>query len=273
MIEVLSIGDKLVPGEYRIHSRFSKAVNFECGDELAIVTQEEIGSGPINLVTRGVDFGAVQSLRIDENRLFIDDNEFRFDDRVRFQSELVFTEEPEPMNLFSNLQAYKDALISYSPPKSLAILIEPQWISEFRGVHEKFLFAQSKSAALCMQQGKVLACVRGMRGLGIGLTPSGDDFNAGIMAAYGTAGKIMGRDYSDLINDIYANAIGKNLLSNAFLKCARDGRFTECQKVLLTALLFESEDKINSCTRELCRIGETSGADWGVGVFFTFNRI
>ncbi len=273
MIEVLSIGDKLVPGRYRVHSRFSKAANFECNGELIAVVTEDVGSGPINLVARGINFDAVQALEIDECRLFIDDNEFPCDGRTRFHSELVFFEEPEPLVLFSNLQTFKDALIAYSPPKSLAVLIEPGYLTDLRGAREIMMFAQSKSASRYMQQGQTIIGVRMMRGLGIGLTPSGDDFNTGMIAAYKAAEKVFGRDYSGLVNDIYANAIGKNLLSNAFLKCARDGCYTEHQKALLMALIFESNDKIDSCTKQLCQIGETSGADWGVGVFLTFNRI
>jgi hypothetical protein len=273
MIEVLSIGDKIGSGQYQAHSRFSKAVNFRNGEEMVAIVNLEIGSGPINLVTRGVDFDTVQSLQIDNDRLSIDNNEFRFENMIRYQSELVFPEEPDPNTLFSNLQTFKEALIVHSPPKSLTLLIDPGPISQFWGNREKFLFIRFKGALQFMKQGQVEKGVRAMRGLGIGLTPSGDDFNAGMMAAYRAAEKIFDRDYSELINDIYASAIGGNFISNAFLRCARDGCFSEIQKTLMIALVCKSDKEIDTCTRELCKTGETSGADWGVGVFMTFNRI
>jgi hypothetical protein len=273
MIEVLSIGDKISPGQYQAHSRFSKAVNFKNGEEMIAVVNEEIGSGPINLVTRGVDFNAVQSLQIDQNLLLIDGNEIRYESNIRYQSKLDFPEEPDPNTLFINLQTFKDALIAHSPPKSLTILIEPGPISQFWGKREKFLYIRFKGALKLMNQRRMSEGVRAMRGLGIGLTPSGDDFNAGMLAVYRAAEKIFGRDYSELINDIYAGAIGGNFISNAFLRCARDGCFTETQKALMIALVSKSDDEINTCTKELCKTGKTSGADWGVGVFMTFNRI
>lgn len=273
MIEVLSIGDKIIAGQYQVHSRFSKAVNFKNGEEMVALVNEEIGSGPINLVMRGIDFGAVQSLQIDEDRLLIDEQEFSCNDNIRFSSELVFSEDPDPNVLFNNLRLFKDALMLHSPPKSLTQLIETSPISEFWGSREKMLYIRFNGALKLMNQRRMSEGVRAMRGLGIGLTPSGDDFNAGMMSAYRAAEIVFGRDYCELINDIYAGAIGGNFISNAFLRCARDGCFTETQKALMIALVCKSDEEINTCTKELCKTGETSGSDWGVGVFMTFNRI
>jgi hypothetical protein len=273
MIEVVSVGDKIVSGGYQVHSRFSKAVNFQCGESLASLVIEEVGAGPVNLVTRGIDFTLVQSLQIDNDRLLIDGNEFRYEDLNRYKSELVLSEEADPGILFLHLPIFKDALIAYSPPQSLTLLIEPGPTAEFWGNREKYLSLRFYGALKFMKQGEVKRGVRAIRGLGIGLTPSGDDFIAGMMAAYRTAEKLFCRDYSDLINEIYANATCGNLISNSFLKCARDGCFMEPQKNLLIALVSGSDEEVDSCTRELCGIGATSGADWGVGVYRTFNQI
>lgn len=273
MIEILSIGDKISVGQYLAHSRFSKAVNFKNGEEMVAVVNEEIGSGPINLVTRGVDFGAVDSLQVDDYRLLIDGNEIRYESTIRYQSKLEFPEEPDPNMVFLNLQIFKEALVKYSPPKSLTQLIETSPISEFWGSFEKTLYLRFKSALKLMNLGRIREGVQAMRGLGFGLTPGGDDFNAGMISAYKAAEIVFGRDYSELINDIYTSAIGGNFISNAFLRCARDGCFTETQKALMIALVCKSDEEIDTCIKALCTTGATSGADWGIGVFMTFNRI
>jgi hypothetical protein len=273
MIEIISVGDKIISGRYQIHSRFSRAVNFQCGDSLASLVNEEVGAGPVNLVTRGIDFNTVQSIQIDNERLLIDSNEFRCEDLNRYKSELVFPDGADPNILFLNLQTFKEALIAYSLPKSLTLLIEPGSTFEFWGNREKYLYLRFNGALKFMKQGELKKGVCAIRGLGIGLTPSGDDFIAGMMAAYRAAEQLFYRDYSDLINEIYTNAIGGNLISNSFLLCARDGCFTEIQKNLMIALACGSDEEVNSFTRELCGIGATSGADWGVGVYKTFNSI
>ena len=47
---LLSIGDQVKPGTYRLHSRFSRAINFERAGRLVSVVDETIGPGPLNIV-------------------------------------------------------------------------------------------------------------------------------------------------------------------------------------------------------------------------------
>jgi hypothetical protein len=274
MIELKSIGDRLKRGRYRVHSRFSRAVNFECDGELATIVDQDIGFGPLNIVASGIDFDSVDLLYINDTSLRFADYEIGYNDDIRFRSILVFPEDPFPPIYFSNLMALQDALKEFAPPKSLALLIDfKRRKFNFYGVLEIGFIMQSRSAFGTMSEGRVVKGVRMMRGLGMGLTPGGDDFNAGVLSAYRVAEKVLGRDHSELIESIYANAIGKNLISNAFLKCARDGCFSERQKALIMAVVFGGEEDVFRGTRRLCEIGETSGADWGAGFYLTLNRI
>jgi hypothetical protein len=49
---LLSIGDQVRPGTYRLHSRFSRAINFDRAGRLVSVVDETIGPGPLNIVIR-----------------------------------------------------------------------------------------------------------------------------------------------------------------------------------------------------------------------------
>ena len=51
---LLSIGDKVRPGTYRFHSRFSCVVNFEHRGHLIAVVDETVGPGPLNIVFRNL---------------------------------------------------------------------------------------------------------------------------------------------------------------------------------------------------------------------------
>ena len=51
-VRLLSIGDQVQPGIYRLHSCFKRAVNYEHRGRLVSVVDESIGPGPLNIVIR-----------------------------------------------------------------------------------------------------------------------------------------------------------------------------------------------------------------------------
>ncbi len=53
-VMLLSIGDQVKPGTYRLHSCFRRAINFEREGRLVSVVDESIGPGPVNIVIRGL---------------------------------------------------------------------------------------------------------------------------------------------------------------------------------------------------------------------------
>jgi len=108
-----------------------------------------------------------------------------------------------------------------------------------------------------------------LRGMGYGLTPAGDDFIAGGVAALYIMQTIFQKDNSDKISQICYRAPGENALSNSFLHCCASGHFPWRMRDLLTAVLYSGRDEIDNQTIGLCEIGATSGADWGVGFYFT----
>ena len=172
-----------------------------------------------------------------------------------------------------NIPIFENALISAAPCKSLAFLIDPKRKADFVTSFEiEFIKRIEKGTALLIA-GNIAEATRVIRGAGPGLTPSGDDFNAGMMIGYRLFEKLMWVDRSKLISEIYSIATGENMISNAYLRCARDGALAEKQKSLLTAIIFQEKEDVVDCTKQVCRIGETSGADWAVGLLITLKRI
>lgn len=101
-------------------------------------------------------------------------------------------------------------------------------------------------------------------GLGIGLTPSGDDFIIGVLAALELYKK------SDIRTRL-AEAVGSNLsatntISAAFLRHAINGRYSER---LLEMLLHPSEGRVVLAAS----VGHSSGADTLFGILFTSNTL
>lgn len=102
----------------------------------------------------------------------------------------------------------------------------------------------------------------GLIGLGIGLTPSGDDFLCGVLAGLLLSGRRDDPLFSALRIKIRENLSGTNDISRAFLQCALDYHFSRSIKELPTA----------ATAGDICRsfgeIGHSSGMDTLCGVLF-----
>lgn len=112
---------------------------------------------------------------------------------------------------------------------------------------------------------------RGIIGFGPGLTPSGDDFLAGVGASliylksyYG----IKNQDFLLPVQLIGEEAIGRTTrVSEEMLKNLSSGRMSRRFINLQEALLSQKGPELRPVLQELDRMGETSGTDHALGVF------
>ncbi len=95
-----------------------------------------------------------------------------------------------------------------------------------------------------------------LAGLGSGLTPAGDDYLLGVIAALWLISD------SERPQEIASIAASKTMsLSAAFLRAARDGEFIEPWHMLTQALTLESEGAIHQAINTITQFGASSGAD------------
>lgn len=121
-----------------------------------------------------------------------------------------------------------------------------------------------------------LSSASSMLGLGPGLTPSCDDFLAGLMVSLTRGGKTLigGRKnernfYKILFREICKAANRKTTTySNHLLAQARGGEGNKATIELIHAILTEDVNRVADCTSSLINIGETSGGDIAVGVYY-----
>ncbi|PKM90382.1 MAG: hypothetical protein CVU85_00775 [Firmicutes bacterium HGW-Firmicutes-10] len=105
-------------------------------------------------------------------------------------------------------------------------------------------------------------------GVGEGLTPSGDDFNCGMLAAQYY---LRGNEYADALKDQLITQISQRIntttiISKEFLVYACQGKFSQMVK----NVLIKSQKEID-VTEEIIKIrdiGHTSGIDFLTGLYF-----
>jgi hypothetical protein len=269
---LISIGDQVGQGIYAFHSRFRRAVNFRHGDLLISVVDEEIGDGPLNIVVRDLDTQptgpSAAPLRVAAHEVVFENRRFDFTDKHSYRSTIALdTWNPD---LFRhNLAAFEEQLRTTSPPKSLAFLLDEERTAQFRpGFEQGFVEHVSRGVRQVMS-GDLLDGVRALKGCGLGLTPSGDDFIAGYLIGLNLLQQLRGQDCRKTADVVFQAARSGNVFSNSFLDLARRGLLFGRMKDLILALVRGGEGAVRVCTGKLLAIGGSSGADLGTGFFMT----
>jgi hypothetical protein len=256
---LISIGDQIQEGTYRFHSRFKRVVNFTQGDRLLAVVDETVGPGPLNIVLRDFDAGETRTLLdISPGRVIFEGREFPFAWRHRYCSTLDCRTGPR---FQGNLPIFRELLAKTSHPKSLAFLLDDTRVQDFRSGFEQTLVERVKRGVNQIFHGDRLNGVRMLRGCGIGLTPSGDDFIAGHLIGLNLRG--------EAADEVFEAARSDNVFSNTFLDLARQGRLFGRMKDLILALMRGREMAVREATRRLFLVGGSSGADLGTGFYMT----
>lgn len=305
-MRLISIGDKVGPGTYRLHSRFSRAVNFTDGRRLVTLVTPDVGAGPVNIVVGDltpfdrelvpgfprtptppsrdrVQFkpssgcacpdtaprSSTKSLRVDRYSIVFANRRLLLSTTQSYGSLLHIEKETRPGVFRRNLKIVEEIITDESHPKSLAFLLDARRERHFRTAFERAFVARIKDGAGHMF---TASGVRKLAGCGLGLTPSGDDFIAGMLIGLNVVQLLTGRSHRTLAKRLLAVAEGDNLLSNSFLELAHDGRVTEHMQAFVSALSRSPSAKLALKTRRIMAAGETSGADLLTGFMMAVKR-
>ena len=269
---LISIGDQVEEGTHPFHSRFNRVVNFSHGNHLISVVNEEIGAGPLNIVVRDLDVGPTCSgaapLKVGAHMLVFQGRRFRFTDSHYYDS-TVALDAWRPRLFHHNLSVFGEQLKTMASPKSLTFLLDEKRTRNFRPGFERVFVDQIRRGVHQVMNGDLLDGIRSLKGCGLGLTPSGDDFIAGLLIGLNLLQQLRGQDYRKTANAVFRTAKTGNIFSNSFLDLARRGLLFGRMKDLILALMRDSEEVVRKSAGELLAIGGSSGADLGTGFLLT----
>jgi len=265
----VSKGDQIRPGRYQLHSRFAKAINFANGEWLVSLVNEEVGAGPVNLVMRKLpEQPLLHGLQIDEDGGHAWMGGSRFDlAKVAPYDSCLPPCVANPEHWRQRLPLLRLTLAAKAPPESLAFLLDQSRCGEFQGAFQAGFARRVTDSVQQLLHGDLLVGIRGLKGCGLGLTPSGDDFIAGLLLALSCMERTGGPPVRNLAGRIFQEARSESFLANAFLALAARGRVFARTKALLRALAEGSADEVSATAESAMQVGATSGADLVVGLF------
>ncbi len=243
----------------QVHSRFERVVNFHWQDRIVSVVTPEIGAGAWNLVLSGFDLTTLSSLDNTPQAVILNGQYVLPVSPEQLYNPEFHTASAHPERTRDNIDRLQKWLLQ--PDKAVGLLylitgILPAAETAF----DLALQEQFSSAYQLLQRREFAAAAAGFRGRGYGLTPAGDDFNAGLLLGLSLRETTEKKELSKIRACIYANSLGNNLIANTFLYQARQGWVSQNWRFLLDCICF-AQDDLEQALGLVLNQGETSGAD------------
>lgn len=266
-MKILGYGDRVPRGTFELHSAFENAINFRGRKGLIVsLVSRKTGNGPMNIVLKHLPPGA-RRLKITKLKLYIDENCLETDPEKNYDSSVPLLP-LDPVLLKENLRTLRELLGAGAPAKSMCFLFAFSAENAFRSVFERAMLERMKKAVGLLDAGDYAGGARSLRGLGFGLTPSGDDFLCGYLTGLSFLEANLSAAVAAVKDAVYDNALTKNLISNSFTWCAYNGRVNEKTRALLAALAGFDEPRLINAAKAALRKGHTSGADFCAGLVY-----
>ena len=268
---ILNFGNCIKNGEYKLHSKFESVHNYANDQEIVSLVSVEVGRGPNNVVLSNLSNIAEQTLVISNSTLSIGNTALYIESvEPQLKEDICINN----VNiLLSRIKILLDDFSNKISPQSLGFLLFPNNEIFFKTNFEKAFLEHVKQAVQNITLEKLPAITKNMKGAGFGLTPSGDDFNCGILYALNYLNEIMSSDFSEIIEECYTNSIGNNVISNTFLKYAYSNQYYENFYGLLKALKHNKKNNISHYVSKIIGSGHTSGSDMLTGFILTLKGV
>jgi len=297
-LEAISIGSTAasrIPDYGRIgtvHSVFRRVFNILIPSKRLIsVVREDVGRGPINIVTNLPEYMSMTSVGVKKNHrvMKVDDSIIVGDRRViistknarRWKVPKKFREHVLTIEkIRDNLATVKQTMDSCGRFDGLGQLIaylgdeqSEQSVTKQSNVFTQRALPHIADLLNAIRAGgfqDIKASSKELIGLGLGLTPSADDVLSGLMTSLVLVSRNLGVGtiLASRVNEEIASCVpGRTtLISQELLMDAAAGEANEPVITLIEKILTADPDKVENATRDVLVIGETSGTDIVQGI-------
>ncbi|HEV2225265.1 MAG TPA: DUF2877 domain-containing protein [Nitrososphaerales archaeon] len=288
MRRIESVGEpalaRLTPGvEGRVHTSYRGAVNILLPVGLVSIVPRSAGRGPLNLVVgewraedRGLGFEEGQRVVIRDKVVAVGKDVLSFADAHVYNPHPISRLLPTD-KIRRNVNRALGLIGSEGRLEGLGGLVQMLGGSTADTSSDRSAFmsaALHRSARLARalesrDVGEISMAGKGLLGLGIGLTPSGDDLLCGVFVAIvlgSRSGFEIPRGLQPIFAEIASSHGRTTLLGREFLLQASLGKANEKVIDFVSALYASDVDVMVKSLKALLAMGETSGTDTALGV-------
>lgn len=257
-----------------VHSVYRKTVNLRIDNMLLALQASGSPLSPISLITTldeselsSLPLAAGQSVQIDSGEIHIQTAGTSIVFSLIHADTVVLSLTLFPKAEIPSLTSKLEGILMRSQTHGFRGLFFPQTGSDCLDETLILQFAQEK-LRICTQNLSLFHyttaahSLSSLIGLGIGLTPSGDDFLCGVLAGFILRGVDCHPFAAAVREQIQQNLENTNDISRMFLHCALQGQFSEAVCSLTTVT---SSDKLSAAFHA---IGHSSGMDTLCGILY-----
>lgn len=250
-----------------IHSVYNKTINLLINNEIFALVSHGGYLSPVSLITNLTPL-EFQQLNFQSKQIY----QIQLNDQncVIFPSKLSAIFKPD----FQLLQYYAETaekVLRQSTTRGFCLLLKTQsenlilsatnrYLSQFQAYYQK---QDIKNAVNILLK---------LIGLGIGLTPSGDDFLCGFIAVFQRFGLTQTAFFQLLKEQIGLNLNNTNPISSRFLDCALDNHFSQTI-IEFFQLSPYAQANIHQIANSFEAIGHSSGMDTLFGIHYACNLL
>jgi len=249
----------------KVHSVFSKAVNVVCPEQMISVLSAETLREPmsvrlaekISFTSLGVREGYEVSLS--RRGLTIGALHLPLDLVERWEERHPIQLGGMPECAERACRFLTDYLQNFAQPVGMAVLFHRQ----DKSLKEQYMVEKANGLLHARGEAETLSAMRGLAGLGPGLTPAGDDFLSGFIRTQLLFGTRI--DYTALVKKVGSLT---NDLSAKSLELAAEGRCAEEISLLLYELLDKKGNYVKAISHmnAVAAYGSSSGTDILCGI-------
>ncbi len=270
MPKIITYGDALTNGTYTQHSDFKKVTNFTYEQNLLIVSDNINYLSPNSIILSNINIPEIKTIKIESDKIIIKNKAIFLPKSAEYNSKFDYT-----LITSSKTEEFlwqiQEKYLPLFPLKSIAFVLDKNRQTHFKSAFEQQFFKMISLAVADILDNKITSGIAKLKGTGTGLTPSGDDFIAGVLFGLHINEHLYHCDLTDLKNEILTVSETKNLFSANFIKSAHKGLYFYRLKQYLTKAYTHPADTKQEL-ENLFSIGNTSGADLLTGLIITLKH-
>lgn len=263
---IVAFGDCIESGTYTFHSGFESIDNFvNLNGEFISLAADISFLAPNSIIINDFISTKYSCICIDDEFIHFNNIKLILNKELRYHSIFKYPEIAYSV-LESKILAFINLYASDFPLKSLFFLLHPENKKYFTSAFEK-AFVKQMEYAFSLFHVQLYESIEEFKSRGNGLTPSGDDFIAGVLFGIDLVETLHNKDYVRIKDTIYKISKSNNLFSNNMLRMAYHARYFKRLQDFLNAFFYLPLTDLRPAFEQLIAVGDTSGADMLTGFF------
>jgi hypothetical protein len=260
VVKIVAFGDSLISGTYKFYAGFKEIDNFiNQKAELLSISGNLSFLSPNTLIIKEFQSGLFNEINIGKHCVKFDATEYLLEHELQQKSS--FTYPIISQNEIENItKLFIDEYCDSFPKKSLSFLLKTENEKHFTSAFEKAFVSQMKQAFLLFKS-DFYTSIRAFKSRGSGLTPSGDDFIAGILFGIHFWEQQDNTDYDVVKKRILEISKSENVFSDNMLRLASQSKYFMRLQDFLNTFFYVLLGDIKPVLEQLFAVGDTSGAD------------